>query len=64
MVSFIPLLLGKEPIGIHWIGGWVGPGAELDAVEKREILLLPGIEPRLSSPSLYRLSYPGCQPCS
>jgi hypothetical protein len=29
--------------GIHWIGGWVGPGAGLDAVEKREILPSPGI---------------------
>jgi hypothetical protein len=31
----------------------------LDAVEKKIILLLPRIEPGLSSPSLYRLSYPG-----
>jgi hypothetical protein len=34
----------------HWIGGWVGPRAGLDAVEKREILLLSGIQPRPSSP--------------
>jgi len=24
--------------GIHWIGGWAGPGAGLDAVVKRKIL--------------------------
>jgi hypothetical protein len=27
--------------GTHWIGGWVGPRAGLDAVEKRKILRLP-----------------------
>jgi hypothetical protein len=25
--------------GTHWIGGWVGPGAVLDAVVKRNISL-------------------------
>jgi hypothetical protein len=42
----------------HWIGGWVGPRAGLDAVEKRNLLPLPGIEPRFCparSPFLYRL---------
>jgi hypothetical protein len=34
---------GKEPSGTHCIGGWVGPRASLDAVEKN--LELPGIEP-------------------
>jgi hypothetical protein len=34
----------------HWIGGWVGPRAGLDVVEKRKIMPLPGIEPRQSSP--------------
>jgi hypothetical protein len=38
------LFLEKEP---HWIGGWVGPKAGLEAVERRKIL--PGIEPRPSS---------------
>jgi len=30
----------------HWIGGWVGPRADFDAVAKRKILSLslPGIE--------------------
>jgi hypothetical protein len=40
MVSFTPLLL--YPIQIarydHWIGGWVGPKAVVDAVGKRQIL--------------------------
>jgi hypothetical protein len=31
------LLLGKVPPGTHWIGGWVGPRAVLDAVVKRKI---------------------------
>jgi hypothetical protein len=36
--------------GAHGIGGWVGPRAGLNAAEKRKILTLPGIEPRLSIP--------------
>jgi hypothetical protein len=36
--------LGHYTCGTHWIGGWVGPRADLDAVEKRKILSLPGIE--------------------
>jgi hypothetical protein len=30
--------------GTLWIGGWVGPRAGLDDVEKRKILPLPGLE--------------------
>jgi hypothetical protein len=42
----------------------VGPRAGLDAVEKRKLLILPGLELQpLDCPaliqSLYRLSYPG-----
>jgi hypothetical protein len=35
----VPVALppGKEPPGTHWIGGWAGPTAVLDAVEKRKI---------------------------
>jgi hypothetical protein len=33
--------------GTYWIGGWVGPGAGLDDVEKRKFLTLPGLELRL-----------------
>jgi hypothetical protein len=43
--------------GTQWIGGWVGPRAGLDDVEKRKFLTLPGLELRLLS--LYRLRYPG-----
>jgi hypothetical protein len=32
----------------HWIGGWVGPRAGLDDVEKRRFLSLPGLELRPS----------------
>jgi hypothetical protein len=38
------LALGKEPSDTHWIGGWVGPRAGLDDVEKRKFLTLPGLE--------------------
>jgi hypothetical protein len=31
--------------GTHWIGGWVGSRAVLDAVVKRKIPSPPGIEP-------------------
>jgi hypothetical protein len=30
--------------GTHWIGGWVGPRAGLDDVEKSKFLTLPGLE--------------------
>jgi hypothetical protein len=70
MVSFTPLPLypSERAPGTHWIGGWVGPRAGLDYVEKRKFLTLPGLELRpLSRParsqSLYRLRYPGsCKP--
>jgi hypothetical protein len=35
---------------IHWIGGWVGPRASLDVMEKTKIFSMLGIEPWLSSP--------------
>jgi hypothetical protein len=49
-VSFMPrpLYPGKISLGTHWIGGWVGPGVGLDAVEERKYLILPGLELRLS----------------
>jgi hypothetical protein len=48
----------------NWIGGWVGPRAGLDDVEKRKFLTLPGLELRppgrpASRQLLYRLRYPG-----
>jgi hypothetical protein len=33
---------GKKPHVTYWIGGWVGPRASLDDVEKRKFLTLPG----------------------
>jgi hypothetical protein len=35
--SFTP---GERAPGIHWIGGWVGPRAGLDDVEKRKFFNL------------------------
>jgi hypothetical protein len=54
---------GRAP-GTHCIGGWLGPRAGLDDVEKRKFLTLPGHELRpLGRParrqSLYRLRYLG-----
>jgi hypothetical protein len=34
--------------GTHWIGGWVGSRAGLEAKEKIKVLPLQGIEPRRS----------------
>jgi hypothetical protein len=50
--------------GTHWIGGWVGPRAGLDDVEKRKFLTVLGLEHLpLVHPAhdqlLYRLHYPG-----
>jgi hypothetical protein len=36
---------GRFIFGTHWIGGWVGPRASLDSIEKR-YQPLPGIEPK------------------
>jgi hypothetical protein len=53
---------GERASGTHWLGGWVGPRAGLDNVEKRKFLPLPRLELRpLCRPariqSLYRLLY-------
>jgi hypothetical protein len=50
--------------GAHWIEGWVGRRTGLEAMERRKILRLLGIELRslgrpARSQSLYQLSYPG-----
>jgi hypothetical protein len=52
---------GKEPPIPTGYGDWVGLIACMDVIEKRKNFPLPGIEPRSSSSSLYRLSYPGSQ---
>jgi hypothetical protein len=49
--------------GTHWAGGWVGPRIGLDVTKKIKMLHLLGIEPQLSRPQLYRLSYPGSKEC-
>jgi hypothetical protein len=51
--------------GTHRIGGWVGPWAGLDDMEKWKFLPPMGLKLRslgrpARSQSLYRLSYPGC----
>jgi hypothetical protein len=56
-----PVALSPGKVERKW--GWMGPRADLDAVDK-SLLLLPGIEPRFlghpnRNPSLYRLRYPG-----
>jgi hypothetical protein len=39
---------GEREPGTHWIGGWVGPRAGLEDVEKTKFLILPGLELRSS----------------
>jgi hypothetical protein len=58
------LIPGERAPVTHWIGGWAGPRAGLDDVEKRTFLILPVLELRplgrpARSQSLYRLSFPG-----
>jgi hypothetical protein len=55
VVSFKPLpFYPRETVpGTIWIGGWVGPKAGFDQVEKRKFLTLPGLE-------LQTLSHPAC----
>jgi hypothetical protein len=66
LVSFTsrPLYPWEEAPGTPWIGGWVGPTAGLNDVEKRKFLTLSGLQLRtlgrpFRSQSLYRLRYPG-----
>jgi hypothetical protein len=52
---------GERPPGTHWTGGWVGPGAGLDAEARRKILCLcRGSNPDrpVRSQTLYSLSCP------
>jgi hypothetical protein len=56
----------EKTLSTHCIGAWVGPRADLDAVEYIQILTIPGIEPRLLSRpvrilALYRLGYRNSQ---
>jgi hypothetical protein len=56
--------IGESVPSTHWVGGWVGPRAGLDDVEKRKFLTLLRLELRpLSRPSrsqsLSRLLYFG-----
>jgi hypothetical protein len=52
-VRFTP---GERAPGTHWIGGWVGPRAGLDDVEKRKFLTVPGLELRPLSRLAHRQS--------
>jgi hypothetical protein len=54
----------ERALDTHWIGGWVGPRAGLDDMEKRKFLTLPQLKLQplgrpARSQSLYRLHYPG-----
>jgi hypothetical protein len=62
----MPRLLypGERATGTHRKGGWMGPTAGLDDVERTKFLTLPGLEFRpLGRPArrqaLYRRRYPG-----
>jgi hypothetical protein len=52
---------GKNVPDTHWIGGWMGPRAGMDTVEKRKILTPPDLKLQplgrpANSQSLYRLN--------
>jgi hypothetical protein len=54
----IALPPGERAPGTHWVGGWVGPRAGLDNVEKRKLLTLPRLEHQpLSCPAHSQLLY-------
>jgi hypothetical protein len=44
------LFLGEIAPGTHWTGDGKGHSAGVDAMEKRKIFHLPGVEPTESSP--------------
>jgi hypothetical protein len=65
----LPLYTRERASGTHWTGGYVGPRARLDDVERRRIFPLPELELRIlgrpaRSQSLYRLSYLGLRTLS
>jgi hypothetical protein len=50
---------GRFAPGIQWIGGWVGPRAGVDDVERRKFLVLPSFETRtLDRPAPYLVAIP------
>jgi hypothetical protein len=51
-------------LGINWIGGWVGPRAGLNGVEKRKYCPCREFNPGRPArcPSLYGLNYPNSSP--
>jgi hypothetical protein len=42
--------MGEKASGIYWIGGLLGLTAGLDAMAKRKVMPLPGIEPPVVQP--------------
>jgi hypothetical protein len=59
----VALPLGEQS-STHWIGGWVDPRTDLDDVEKRQILPIPGFElrplgrpARSANPAPWRVSW-------
>jgi hypothetical protein len=57
-----PLYPAEKAPNTHWVGNWVGPGAGLDDVEKRNISCIcreSNHRRPAHSLSLYRLRYPG-----
>jgi hypothetical protein len=56
---------GERAPGTHWIGGWVGPRASLDDMEKGKFLTLLGLELQsLGQPASRHSLYLQCYPSS
>jgi hypothetical protein len=54
----VALSPGERAPSTHWIGGWLGPTADLEDIEKRDSNSAPLGRPARSQ-SLYRLRYRG-----
>jgi hypothetical protein len=53
-------LLSRETTsGTHWIGGWVGPRAGLEVMEKRKTSC-PYREPNPDSSAIHPVAYTNC----
>jgi len=62
VVNLMPLLLSsvKEPLGPHWIGGWVGPRAGVDVWDRQ--ISFPCWDLNHGSSSMYPCHYPVLSP--
>jgi hypothetical protein len=56
-----PIVLPRERLGDHCIGGWVDPGPSWMGAENLATTGIQSLDHPAHSQSLYRLNYPGPQ---